>query len=172
MDILLKREQSSGKVGRVVFKLWGKVELNEDEKALVQRYRFDEAALIYVEQPGLLRNAIILGLVVAAVVYAVGGQLLGSVVGAGSAGVLAGATMAYLFYDHQRETIFVRDLLHGRHFACDTVIDLARKEARLTDIVAFFRQVMESAKHWDDTERVAVEPLPKDEARQVIIRGI
>lgn len=171
MDILFKREQAAGKIGRVAFKLWGKLELTDDEAALVKRYRFDDAILIYSVQPKLLRNTGLVGLGAAFVAYLLfaaftpgGVASLFAVIGGGSAG--------YWFYHDNRETIYVRDLLHGRHFSCNTVIDLARKEAWLTTIVSYLRQVMESAKHWDGTERHTIEPLPKDEARQVILRGI
>lgn len=56
MDLLFKREQTQGIFGRVQFKLWGKVELNEEEEALVGRYRFHDAILIMAFQPELLRN--------------------------------------------------------------------------------------------------------------------
>ena len=80
--------------------------------------------------------------------------------------------LGFWYINEKRETIFVSDLLHGRHFRCESVIELARKEAWLTTVTGFLRQVMESAKNWDGTERHTVKPLPKDEARQVIIKGI
>ena len=170
MDLLFKREQTPGKLGRIAFKLWGKLELNEDEQALVKRYRFDEAVLIEAIQPKLLRNAGLLALVAAIATYILTSAVMPST-GASFFALLAGAGAGYWFYNENRETIFVRDLLHGRHFSCDTVIELARKEAWLTTIVSFLRQVMESSKHWDGTERYAIEALPKDEARQVILKG-
>lgn len=171
MDILFKRAQTAGKLSRVAFQLWSKVELNEDEQALVKRYRFDEAVLIDAFQPKLLRNAGLVGLVAAIVAYIVFDFLISNTVATFLA-LIAGVVAGYWFYHDKRETIFVRDLLHGRHFTCDSVIELARKEAWLTTIVSYLRQVMESAKHWDGTERHSIEPLPKDEARQVILRGI
>jgi len=169
MEILFKREQSPGKLTRVNFKLWGKIELDEDEQAIVERYRFDNAVLIEAIQPGLLRKAIIISLlagVFAAVILqnmGPGGLVLALIIGSG---------IGYFYFHNKRETIFVRDLLHGRNFKCDSVVELARKEAWLQTIVSFLRQVMESAKHWDGTERHSVEALPKEEARQVIIKGI
>lgn len=171
MDLLFKRNQTAGKLGRVAFQLWGKLELDEDEQALVKRYRFDESVLIDAFQPKLIRNAGLVGLVVGIVVYVV----LAAIMAKTAATLLAlitGAVAGYWFYTDKRETIFVKDLLHGRHFTCDSVIELARKEAWLTTIVSYLRQVMESAKSWDGTERHAIEALPKDEARQVILRGI
>ena len=170
MELLFRREQTTGKIGRVNFKLWGKVELSEDEQALVTRYRFDEAVLIAILQPNLLRQAGFIGLLaffVAAPILTAMAGLMGPLLGIG-----AGVGAAYWWINEKRETIFVRDLLHGRNFSCDSVIELAKKEAFLSTTVSFLRQVMESAKHWDGTERHTIEPLPKDEARQVILRGV
>ena len=169
MELLFRREQTTGKIGRVNFKLWGKVELSEEEQALVTRYRFDEAVLIAILQPNLLRQAGLIGLLaffVAAPILTAMAGLMGPLLGIG-----AGVGAAYWWINEKRETIFVRDLLHGRNFTCDSVIELAKKEAFLTNTVSFLRQVMESAKHWDGTERHTIEPLPKDEARQVILRS-
>ena len=169
MELLFRREQTTGKIGRVNFKLWGKVELSEEEQALVTLYRFDEAVLIAILQPNLLRQAGLIGLLaflIAAPILTAMAGLMGPLLGIG-----AGVGAAYWWINEKRETIFVRDLLHGRNFSCDSVIELAKKEAFLSTTVSFLRQVMESAKHWDGTERHTIEPLPKDEARQVILRS-
>ena len=130
MELLFKREQSTTQMSRVNFKLWGKLEVTEDEQALINRYRLDEAILIGADDRHLLRGAIKLGAVV-----------------------------------------FVIDMLHGRNFTCDSVIELAKKEAWLEGACALFRQVMESAKHWDGVERHTIEPLPKEQAKELILRA-
>ncbi|MFZ5616464.1 MAG: hypothetical protein ACOZAA_03965 [Pseudomonadota bacterium] len=167
MELLFKREQSLGEIGPVAFQLWGKIELNDDEQALVKRYRFDETVLIYEETPNLLRNAALLGALAGVIVY----LALDRVMPASAAGVLALTAALGTLYWHihnKRETIFVRDLLHGRHFSCRSIIDLSKKEAHLAGIVSVLRQVMESAKHWDGTERHTIEALPKEEARALV----
>ncbi len=169
MDLLFKREQSNAASGGVNFKLWGKIELDENEQSIVSKYKFDQAILIFADQPGLLRKSVFVGIgaMVAAMILLNQMGMMGALI-ALAAGIGAG----YWWYHQKRETIYVKDLLHGRHFNCDSVVDLARKEAWLGTVVSFLRQVMESAKHWDGTERHTVEPLPKDEARQVIIKGL
>lgn len=170
MELLFKRQQTSGRAGRVNFKLWGKVELGEDEKAVVTRYRLDEAVMIAIVQPTLIRNALIVGAGAFLVIV-----FILTVVGAPAAfiiSVVGGGGVAYWFFHEKRETIFVRDLLHGRNFTCNSVVELARKEAWLETVTAYLRQVMESAKNWDGTARISIEPLPKDEAREVILRGL
>jgi len=151
--------------------LWGKIELDEEEQTLISHYQFANAILIEALQPKLLREGVLVGFIVAVLFsfLAIGrvGLGIGFILGIG---VWIG--VGWFYVNERRETIFVRDLIHGRHFKCDSVIDLARKEAWLSTAVSFLRQVMESAKHWDGTEKNRIEPLPKDEARQVILRGL
>ena len=172
MELLFKREQTTGNVGRVHFKLWGKLEPTTDEQALIDRYRFDEAKLVGVdeeEEKALKQAAIKLGAIVfvvaAALLTYMANGTIGFLVGA-AAGVGAG----YWHMNEQRETIFVKDLLHGRNFKCASVVELAKKEAHLEGICSLLRQVMESAKHWDGVERHEIMPLPKEDAKQVILR--
>lgn len=171
MELLFKRKQTSGGARRVKFKLWGKIELDEDEQALVERYKFDNAVMIAVVQPTLFRNALVVGACVTLVLLPLLASPMGFLSSAGFSMVI-GAVAAFWYFHDKRETIYVRDLLHGRNFVCASVVELARKEAWLETVSAYLRQVMESAKHWDGTTRVPVAPLPKDEARQVILRGL
>jgi len=166
MDLLFKREQGTSTSGNATFKLWSKVELDEDEQAIVEKYKFDKAVLIDANQEGLLRQSIFVGIGVTilcgALLYNVGAGFVLAII----AGIVAG----YFWHDKRREKIFVKDLLHGRHFSCDSVVNLAKKEAFVVDAVTVLRQVMESAKHWDGTERHSVDALPKEDAKQLIIR--
>lgn len=170
MDLLFKREQTSG-AGRAKFRLWGKVELDSEEEEIVKKYKFDDAILTLVIQPGLMRASVLVAVAVFVVVFLVATAVFGMTIGA-LVGLVAGGGVAYWYFNEKRETVYVKDLIHGRHFSCDSVVELARKEEWLRLVTAFLRQVMESAKHWDGTERTKIDPLPKDEARQVIIRGI
>jgi hypothetical protein len=171
MELLFKRGQTPGKLARVNFKLWGKLEVNEDEQALITRYRFDESVLIGSDDSELLRKAIKLG----AIVFVIAAILLTYLSGEGSMGFLggiaAGVGAGYWLMNEKRETIFVKDLLHGRNFTCDSVVELAKKEAWLEGACGVFRQVMESAKHWDGVERYTIEPLPKELAKELILRA-
>ena len=126
MDLLFKREQSSGTTGKVKFKLWGKVELDEDEQAIVRRYSFDEAVLIAAIQPTLLRSTVFIAvgvfIVIAAILMSVASASIAFALAA-----LAGGGVAYWYFNEKRETVFVKDLIHGRYFSCDSIVELARK---------------------------------------------
>jgi len=169
MDLLFKREQTSSRILKVTFKLWGKIEITEEEQALIKRYSLGDACLIEDFQPKLLRNAALISLLAAAVAYFVLSFLPDAL--QRLVAFIAGSAAGYWFYHQKRETIFVKDLLHGRYFGCRSIIDLARKEAWLEDRVAVFRQVVESAKHWDGTETIGIPVLPKEEAKALIVRA-
>jgi hypothetical protein len=172
MKLLFKRNQTAGGVGKVKFQLWGKVELDDDEKAIVKRYNFDDAILVRPDdQPTLLRNTALIAIGVFIVLFALFASGVGTTVSV-IIGLIGGGGAGYFYFDKKRETIYVKDLIHGRYFSCPSIIDLARKEAYLDHVVAYLRQVMESAKHWDGTETFDVEALPKDEAKLVMLRGL
>ncbi len=171
MKLLLKRNQTAGKVGKVIFRLWGKVELDEDESEIVKRYKFDDAILIEAVQPTLIRNTALIAGGVWVVLF---GVLVSGMGGTGAflVAVAGGGGAGYFYFHQKRETIFVKDLMHGRYFTCASIIELARKEAWLGIVTSFLRQVMESAKQWDGTETLDIEALPKDEAKLVMLKGL
>ena len=169
MKLLFRREQTEGGMRRVQFKLWAKIEVDDDEQAIIKRYSFADAILIYTFQPGLLRTSAMIGVgaFVAAFIIlwlSVLGSTLAAIVS-----LVAGCGAGYWWFTEKRETIYVRDLLHGRNFICPSVVGLARKEAELANICATLRQVMESAKHWDGTETIDVPVLPKEQAKLAIL---
>lgn len=176
MKLLLKRSQTLSHLPEVlarfrrpIFKLWVRLEFEGDEQALIDKYQFKDTALIAAIQPTLVRNTAIIG--VAAFVI---GYFIFS--GLGFFGILValagGAGAGWYYFDRTRETIYVRDLIHGRYFDCNSVIALARQEAWLGVVTAYLRQVMESAKHWDGAEIREIEAMSKEEAKLVAIRGL
>jgi hypothetical protein len=171
MELLFKREQTIGKLSRVNFKLWGKLEVTEDEQALIKLYRFNQAVLIGADDRHLLRSAAKWGAAAFVIVSAFLSYLLSSTGLGMMIGLGAGVGVGYLYMNEKRETIMVQDLLWGRNFTCDSVIELAKKEAWLEGACSMFRQVMESAKNWDGVERHTIDPLPKEQARELILRA-
>jgi len=171
MELLFRRKQTPGKIRSVSFKLWSMIEFDQDEQEIVRRYRFADAVLIEALQPDLMRKTALMAAGIFIITFGVFSSMWG--MGAGFLlGLVAAGGFGYWYINEKRETIFVKDLIHGRDFSCDSVVELARKEAWLSTIISYLRQVMESAKHWDGTERLTVNPLPKDEARQVILKGL
>jgi hypothetical protein len=171
MELLFKREQTGDATGRAKFKLWGKIETTEDELALIKRYELDAAVLIGADDSLLYPTATKLGGMVFALVTAMAWYFLSDFMLAFLSGAAAGIGTGYWYVNEKRETVFVRDLMHGRHFKCESVIELAKKEAWLEGASSVFRQVMESAKHWDGVEKHTIDPLPKEQAKQLILQA-
>jgi len=171
VDLLFKRAQTPGRFRSVKFKLWGKIELTEDERRMVDRYDLDHSILIYSYQENLIRNSIIVGLLASVVVFFSFASVFGRTAG-GFFSVIVFGGAAWFHFDWWRETIFVKDLMYGRHFTCRNIIDLGRREAWLKQICSYLRQVMESAKNWDGEERTPIEPLAPEDAKNIMIRGI
>lgn len=170
MDLLLKREQTRNFLNRIVFRLWAKTEMDEDERALIDRYDLDESWLLISDDRDHLKWAIILGVIA---FFLVGGTVAqATAVGCGIiAGLIAGGGVGYWWLNEKRETIYMRDMLHGRRFKCRSIIDLAKKEAMLQNACIVLRQVMETAKHWDGVETCPVPALSKEEAKDLVVRA-
>lgn len=169
MKLLFRREQELTVFGGVYFKLWGKLEPDEEEQRLIDTYKMNNALLIDIWQPLLLRYAIGIGFAAFLLSGLVFLKLFGAEPSTAiGAGLVVGAGFGYWWYNQKRETIYIKDLLHGRQFSCQSIVELVKKEAELEGVVGALRQVMESAKHWDGTEEVPIDPLPKAEAKQFV----
>ena len=181
MNLLFRRSQTGDADAQVSmlpfsfrapsFKLWAKIELTPEELAIVSHYRFEKALLIDAIQPGLLKSAALAGF--GAFVLSL--ALLSSMFPFSSTGFLAfliGCGVGYIYFDKKRESVWVRDLMAGRYFACTSIIDLARKEAWLEAIVGYLRQVMKSAETWDGTETIPIKPMDKDAAKRFMVQGL
>lgn len=170
MKLLFKRSQAQSQYGRPIFELWAKIEFEDDESLLINQYKFEGAKLIEAIQPTLMRNTVLVSLatfVACIAMFSSAGWAASFVLS-----LITSIGAGWFFYDRSRETIFVRDLIHGRYFECKSIIDLARKEAWLGVVTSFLRQVVESAKNWDGTETRQIEALSKEEAKYVVIRGL
>ena len=171
MKVLLKREQRPGLFGRVSFKLWAMLEVDDDEKALIERYDIDESMVIQGYDEGLWKRGALVGVFGALLVFFIVNYFLYDLTMAGVAALLAWMGTAYWWVNEKRETIYLKDLLHGRSFKCISIIDLAKKEAKLDDMCQALRQVIESAKHWDGVEHRDVIVLPPEEAKDFIVKA-
>lgn len=178
MNLLLNRDQNSAALftliplrlgSGVMFKLHAELELDAEEKDLMQKYQFAKAPLVLSDPIDDLKNAFrpasILGLVAFVVFW-----ILGTFSTALSLSLLVVLVMTVVYFKTMRELILVSDLLNGgRTFRCDSIIELIQKEAFLEGISEYLRQVLESAKNWHDREVIAIKPLDKAMAKQAVL---
>jgi len=169
MKIIFKREQTQGIIRKVWFQLWCELELEEEERAVLRHYRLDKSILIFFHMEGLLRNSLIFGLIASIPAFFIFGYFVGRDGGMWLA-FFFGIFAAWLFYDYFRETIYVNDLIHGRHFKCYTVTQLATREELLKQLIAYLKQVMETCKHWDGNQVFDVPEFDQEMTRKIIIR--
>ena len=181
MNLLLNRDQHSAALftliplrlgSGVMFKLHAELELDDEEKQLMQKYRFANAALVLSDPIDDLkmafRPAAILGLVTFVVIW-----MLGTFSAALSLAFLVTLVMTGVYFKTMRELILVRHLMDGgRTFRCDSIIELIQKEAYLQYISQYLRQVLESAKHWHDREVMPIDPLDKDATKQAVLKRL
>lgn len=176
MDLLFRRSQSHSSWGRPRFDLHAKLDLDAEELELIRKYSFAETVLIHVPQPDLMRHSILLGLVSTFVLTPIIAFNFWRDIGMGWVGVICvaaviGFLIGFFYYHQKRETIYVKDLMHGRYFHCPSICELVRKESYLMNITAYLRQVMESAKNWGGTDRKEIHPLSPEEAKAAIHSG-
>lgn len=195
MNLLLKRSQFHGgfsmvplRIGKgTLFELRAELELDEEEKELLKRYKLSSALLVEGDAREALAKALRAGLLFGVVAFFLlnflsrlapsGGQSIPgrSVFSTNEVFAilfLVVFTMTLIQYRALRERLVVSDLLDGgRVFTCDSVVDLIKKEAFLEGTAGYLRQLIESAKHWGDREVIPIKPLDKDEAKRAVLRA-
>ncbi|MGH1576492.1 hypothetical protein [Planktotalea sp.] len=176
MDLLFRRSQGRTAFGRPRFDLHAKLDITQEERDLIEKYKFTNTILIDVPEPELKRFCILIGFVVFLIAIPIIAFNLWSAIGLGWIGVLVvaailGIAAGFTYYHQKRETIKVVDLMLGRYFHCPSICELVRKESFLLNISQYLRQVMESAKHWDGVDRNEIYPLTPEEAKAVIHSG-
>ena len=168
MNLLLKRQQSLG--GRVTFRLWAKLEMDQDERALLDRYDLDGACLIDSDDLDHLKWALVIGVLAFFLLGGLAFHLSRDVLLALGSGTFGGISTGFVWLNERRETIYVKDLLYGRRFKCRSIVELAKKEAMLDNASTAMRQVLETAKYWNGVETLPIPVLPKDEAKAVVAK--
>lgn len=180
MNLLFNRDQVDSalfslvplRIGSgVTFTLHAEWELDEEEKALIDKYNFAKTVLVASDPiddiKDSFRPALLLGFVTFVVMW-----IIGSFSWAFGLALLVTLGMTVVYFKTLREQIVVSELMAGgRKFRCDSIVDLVKKEAYLQNISAYMRQVLESAKNWDDRESIVIAPLSKEEAKQAVLKG-
>lgn len=179
MNILFKRTQKSASIFQLVplkigsgvtFSLHAELELDAEEDGLIKKYKLVKAAIVISDFIEDVRRAIGPALIVSFFVFVISFFLIGFWA-AVSISLLVFPIMTIIYYRALRESITVADLLNGgRTWRCDSVAELIQKEAFLEGVAGYLRQLLESAKNWDDREVIPIKPLPKAEAKLAVLK--
>ena len=178
MNLLFERQQSAAPFtlvplkfgGDIIFTLWVKAELDDEESELLRRYRFERALLIADDWIATLRkcirSAVLIGLLLWFVLWFFFSWFTSFVLA-----FIAVLFITSYYYNELRGHIYVSDLIHGRKFRCFSIVELIRKEHYLMTLSAYLRQVLESAKQWDGREVLEVPALTPEQAKQLVLEG-
>lgn len=179
MNLLFNRDQKSSafslvplRIGKgVMFHLHAELELDEEESALIKRYGFASTPIVRSEAFDDLKRAakpaFMVSLVAALLIV-----MFGGIYAAMTFVPMVFVIMLAIYFNIMREQILVSDLLDGgRTFHCDSIVELIRKEAYLEGVCEYLRQVVESAKNWNDREVIPIQPLDKLAAKQMVLSG-
>lgn len=180
MNLLLARDQSSGAIfslvplrfgSGVIFHLKAELELDAEEQTLIKKYRFAKTALVVSDPIDDLKQAFRPALLLGFLVFILSWFFI-SFWSAIPLMMLVTVMMTAVYFKSLREQILVSDLLDGgRTFHCDSIIALVKKEAFLEVVSEYLRQVLESAKHWDEREVIVIRPLDKAAAKLAVLKG-
>lgn len=179
MNLLLNRDQKSAalfsliplRIGSgVIFHLRAELELDDEENSLLKKYRFEKAPLVLSDPIDDLKQAFRPAMLLGFVSFVVFWFLTSFTTGI-SLAILVTLIMTGVYFKTLREQIIVRDLLDGgRTFRCDSIVDLIKKEAYIEGVCQYLRQVLESARHWHDREKIDIPPLDKELAKQLVAK--
>lgn len=180
MKLLLGRDQKSAalfslmplRIGSgVVFHLHAELELELEEDELMKKYGFAAAPLVVSDPTEDIKQAFRPALLLGFVAFIILWYIL-SFRSALPLAILVTLVMTAVYFKTLREQIVVKDLLDGgRVFRCDSIVALIEKEAFIERVCEYLRQVLESAKHWQDREAITIHPLDKREAKLAVLKA-
>ncbi len=105
--------------------------MSDDERALIDRYDMGGSCLIAADDFDHLKGVIVVGFVAFLIGAIFGAFASDEVMDGLTSGVITGVGAGYWWLNEKREAIWMRNLLFGRRFKCDSIIELAQKEAVL-----------------------------------------
>jgi hypothetical protein len=126
MNLLLRRDQRSSLMGKIVFQLDVRAELTREELASIQRYRLGDTVL-----------------------YTQGELVEGS--GRGLLGLAS-----KLAFNAMNISVSVNDLTNGKRIECKDIVEMLAVEEQIKQAAVTFKQVLNAAVHFGGEEAIAI----------------
>ena len=161
-----------------VFTIKAHLELEPEEKALIEKYKLSHAVIadgsLWTTLKTALPQALLVTFLAAIIVQPVSQAIAIASRSYSSPGnyilAIIFFVLLYLYYKDAQEKILVSELVNGwRTFRADTVVDLVHKEAYIESVCQHLQQLLITAKHWDDKAVIEIEPLDKEQAKQQVL---
>lgn len=177
MQLLLKRSQKSSmgfsliplRIGSgTTFSIRASLELDDQERHLIKKYNLRNAMIVQKSITEEIKRSAPSAFILAFVAFVILTFIQGLFTALPISLVIFMIMTGVYFYA-MREQITVDQLLDGgRYFHCHSVVELVHREDDLERVCQYLKQVLETAKTWDDREATAIEPLDKKTAKQLI----
>lgn len=167
MRLLIQRQQQSMPLGRIKFYLSSRLELDEDERYLVRKYKAQDA-IVYAGdvRKDIIKSAIwavpltIIAVVALYVFISTTGIVYtGPTLGPFGVILAIYAILWLVVYGGIKETVTLADLMHGRAFKCRSILDIQAVEELLRQMAFSIAQLLDDMKNWGGREVVPVAPL-------------
>ncbi len=131
MKLKLRRTQKSGIIGKVTFSLFAQTDLSPEEAGYVKKYKMGKEVLYYKEKvdPSSIPG--------------------GTMAAMASVGRLLAAKALNL-------TITADDLVNGKTVECKDIVEMRAAEEQIKEACALFKEVLESAAHFEGEEIIEV----------------
>jgi hypothetical protein len=126
MNLLLRRDQRSSLLGKVVFQLDVRAEISKEELASIQRYRLGDT-ILYTQ---------------------------GELVEGSGRGLLGFASK--LAFKALNISVSVNDLAHGKRIECKDIVEMLAVEDQIKEAATTFKHVLNAAVHFGGEEAIAI----------------
>ena len=138
MKLKLRRNQQSGITGKVTFKLFFIVDLDADEAAALQKYKFGKH-VVYETPKG-----------------AAASEALKMASGLGGFGRGLAAHIAAKAFDH---ILTVNDMLNGKEIICKDIDEMIAAEEQIKDACQTLSRILYMCQHFEGEEIIDIEPF-------------
>lgn len=138
MQLKLKRSQKSGLVGNVTFQLFFTVDLDAEEAAALEKYKFGKN-VVYETPKGAAVSA---GLKSA--------ESLGGI-GRGLAATIAAKAF--------NQILTVNDMVHGKEIACKDISEMIAAEEEIKEACVTLARILYICQHFEGEEVIDIAPF-------------
>ncbi len=138
MKLKLRRNQQSGITGKVSFKLFFIVDLDADEAAALQKYKFGKHVVYETPKGAAASEALKMA-------SSLGG------IGRGLASHIAAKA-----FDH---ILTVNDMLNGKEIVCKDIDEMIAAEEQIKDACQTLSRILYMCQHFEGEEIIDIEPF-------------
>tara|TARA_R100000656_G_scaffold47199_1_gene38302 strand:+ start:1298 stop:1726 length:429 start_codon:yes stop_codon:yes gene_type:complete len=141
MQLRLKRDQKAGMTGNVTFKLYFIVDLDPEEAAALQKYKFGKD-IVYETPTGAAASA--------------------GLRGAEGVGNIGRGLVATLAAKALNQILTVNDMVNGKEIACKDIGEMIAAEEQIKEACNGLSRILYACRHFEGEEIIDVVPFQSE----------